>query len=163
MAYADHYERALTNGVLSIQRGTEPGIMIYFLPMNPGGSKAVSGQGGWGTPTATFWCCYGTGPSNASLRPSAWPPLTFLLTFLCAVAATESFSKLGDSIYFEEEGAVPTLYVIQFISSTLNWRSGGLTLRQNAPQVSSLDHHFRVQFTVASVNKVIQQHEFHAL
>ncbi|URE19345.1 DUF1680 domain containing protein [Musa troglodytarum] len=127
MAYADHYERALTNGVLSIQRGTEPGIMIYFLPMNPGGSKAVSGQGGWGTPTATFWCCYGT--------------------------ATESFSKLGDSIYFEEEGAVPTLYVIQFISSTLNWRSGGLTLRQNAPQVSSLDHHFRVQFTVASVNK----------
>ncbi|CAL9060475.1 uncharacterized protein LOC103991142 [Musa acuminata AAA Group] len=127
MAYADHYERALTNGVLSIQRGTEPGIMIYFLPMNPGGSKAVSGQGGWGTPTSSFWCCYGT--------------------------AIESFSKLGDSIYFEEEGAVPTLYVIQFISSTLNWRSGELTLQQNTQQVSSLDDHFRVQFTVASVNK----------
>ncbi|THU61747.1 hypothetical protein C4D60_Mb07t26560 [Musa balbisiana] len=163
MAYADYYERALTNGVLSIQRGTEPGIMIYFLPMNPGGSKAVSGQGGWGTPTASFWCCYGTGPSNVSLDPIAWSLLTFLLTFFYAVAATESFSKLGDSIYFEEEGAVPTLYVIQFISSTLNWRSGELTLQQNTQQVSSLDDHFRVQFTVASANKVIQQHEFYAV
>ncbi|RZS05176.1 hypothetical protein BHM03_00035639 [Ensete ventricosum] len=83
------------------------------------------------------------------------------LTFFYAVAAIESFSKLGDSIYFEEEGgAAPTLYVIQFISSTLNWRSGQITLQQNTQEVSSLDSHFRVQFTVASVNKVIQQHEF---
>ncbi|KAK4407380.1 hypothetical protein Sango_0319000 [Sesamum angolense] len=32
MAYADYYERALTNGVLSIQRGKDPGI-IYQLPL----------------------------------------------------------------------------------------------------------------------------------
>ena len=60
MAYADYYERALTNGVLSIQRGTEPGVMIYMLPQGRGVSKA-GGFHGWGTKNDTFWCCYGTG------------------------------------------------------------------------------------------------------
>lgn len=60
MAYADYYERALTNGVLSIQRGTDPGVMIYMLPLHPGGSKAKSYHG-WGTKFDSFWCCYGTG------------------------------------------------------------------------------------------------------
>lgn len=60
MAYADYYERALTNGVLGIQRGTEPGRMIYMLPLAAGSSKARSYHG-WGSPTEDFWCCYGTG------------------------------------------------------------------------------------------------------
>lgn len=60
MAYADYYERALTNGVLSIQRGKEPGIMIYMLPLGPGQSKA-SGYHKWGSKFNDFWCCYGTG------------------------------------------------------------------------------------------------------
>eukprot|EP00252_Welwitschia_mirabilis_P018969 TRINITY_DN4265_c0_g1_i4.p1 TRINITY_DN4265_c0_g1~~TRINITY_DN4265_c0_g1_i4.p1 ORF type:complete len:519 (-),score=73.29 TRINITY_DN4265_c0_g1_i4:234-1790(-) len=58
--YADYYERALTNGVLSIQRGTEPGVMIYMLPQAPGASKARTYHG-WGTKYDSFWCCYGTG------------------------------------------------------------------------------------------------------
>jgi DUF1680 family protein len=60
MAYADYYERALTNGVLSIQRGTDPGVMIYMLPQGRGVSKATSFHG-WGTTDQSFWCCYGTG------------------------------------------------------------------------------------------------------
>ncbi|OMO78120.1 hypothetical protein COLO4_24842 [Corchorus olitorius] len=60
VAYADYYERALTNGVLGIQRGTEPGVMIYMLPQGRGVSKAVSYHQ-WGTPFDSFWCCYGTG------------------------------------------------------------------------------------------------------
>jgi len=53
------------------QRGTQPGVMLYFLPIGPGRSKSVSGlppsglppknPGGWGGPNDTFWCCYGTG------------------------------------------------------------------------------------------------------
>ncbi|CAI9106570.1 OLC1v1005758C1 [Oldenlandia corymbosa var. corymbosa] len=101
MRYADYYERALINGVLSIQRGREPGVMIYMLPLMPGGSKAVSYHK-WGTKFESFWCCYGTG--------------------------IESFSKLGDSIYFEEEGEVPGLYIIQYIPSSLQWKSGGIQL-----------------------------------
>ncbi|GFP98765.1 hypothetical protein PHJA_002020400 [Phtheirospermum japonicum] len=120
MAYADYYERALTNGVLSIQRGTDPGIMIYMLPLGRGVSKAVSYHG-WGTQFDSFWCCYGTG--------------------------IESFSKLGDSIYFEEQGSTPALYIIQFISSSFNWRLGKISLRQDVEHVVSWDPHLRVSFT----------------
>ncbi|KAK6164199.1 hypothetical protein DH2020_001063 [Rehmannia glutinosa] len=123
MAYADYYERALTNGVLSIQRGRDPGIMIYMLPLVRGGSKAISYHG-WGTQFDSFWCCYGTG--------------------------IESFSKLGDSIYFEEEGKIPALYIIQYISSTLNWTSGNISLRQDVEQVTSWDQRLRVSFTFTS-------------
>ncbi|KAK6164192.1 hypothetical protein DH2020_001056 [Rehmannia glutinosa] len=112
MAYADYYERALTNGVLGIQRGNDPGVMIYMLPLRPGGSKA-RGYHGWGTKFNSFWCCYGTG--------------------------IESFSKLGDSIYFEEEGKDLGLYIIQYIPSTLNWKSGQVLLSQRVEPVVSWD------------------------
>ncbi|XP_078432903.1 uncharacterized protein LOC144704362 [Wolffia australiana] len=121
MSYADYYERAITNGVLSIQRGTDPGVMIYMLPLGAGISKAKS-EHGWGTPFNSFWCCYGTG--------------------------IESFSKLGDSIYFEQGGGgtTPSLYVIQYVSSSLNWKSAGVIVRQSVQPLSSLDSSLRVQF-----------------
>lgn len=122
-AYADYYERALTNGVLSIQRGKEPGVMIYMLPLAPGVSKAHSYHG-WGTKFDSFWCCYGTG--------------------------IESFSKLGDSIYFEEEGKVPGLYIIQYISSSLEWTSAQIALTQKVDPVVSWDPYLRLTLTVSS-------------
>ncbi|PIA53548.1 hypothetical protein AQUCO_00900257v1 [Aquilegia coerulea] len=115
MAYADYYERALTNGVLSIQRGREPGVMIYMLPLGRGASKAQSYHG-WGTKFESFWGCYGTG--------------------------IESFSKLGDSIYFETYGN--ELYIIQFISSSFYWKSRGIVINQKVEPVSSWDHVLRV-------------------
>ncbi|KAK5818724.1 Proline--tRNA ligase [Gossypium arboreum] len=123
VAYADYYERALTNGVLGIQRGTEPGVMIYMLPQGRGVSKAVSYHK-WGTPFNSFWCCYGTG--------------------------IESFSKLGDSIYFEEEGSVPSLYIIQYVSSTLDWKSGKIVLNQKVDPVVSSDPYLHVTLTSSS-------------
>ncbi|KAF9688694.1 hypothetical protein SADUNF_Sadunf01G0014800 [Salix dunnii] len=120
MAYADYYERALTNGVLGIQRGTEPGVMIYMLPQHPGSSKGKSYHG-WGTLYDAFWCCYGTG--------------------------IESFSKLGDSIYFEEEGEAPGLYIIQYISSSLDWKSGQIVINQKVDPVVSSDPYLRVTLT----------------
>ncbi|XP_022740984.1 LOW QUALITY PROTEIN: uncharacterized protein LOC111292729 [Durio zibethinus] len=117
--YAEYYERALTNGILSIQRG-EPGLYIYFFPQGRGVSKAIS-KWGWGTPFNAFWCCYGT--------------------------AVETFAKLGDSIYFEEGGSTPTLYVIQFISSFLQWKSGNTEIHQIVHPVSSWDPHLRVEIT----------------
>ncbi|KAF5175774.1 proline-tRNA ligase [Thalictrum thalictroides] len=115
MAYADYYERALTNGILGIQRGRDPGVMIYMLPLGRGVSKAHSYHG-WGTKFDSFWCCYGTG--------------------------IESFSKLGDSIYFEKDGN--QLYIIQFISSSFDWKSGGLVVNQKVEPVSSSDRVLRV-------------------
>ncbi|KAL3519224.1 hypothetical protein ACH5RR_021813 [Cinchona calisaya] len=121
--YADYYERALTNGVMSIQRGREPGVMIYMLPLKRGGSKAHSYHK-WGSKFDDFWCCYGTG--------------------------IESFSKLGDSIYFEEEGNVPGLYIIQYIPSSLQWRSGGILLDMTVKPVVSWDNNLQVTVAIAS-------------
>ncbi|CAA2965563.1 uncharacterized protein LOC111393278 [Olea europaea subsp. europaea] len=121
MAYADYYERALTNGVLGIQRGNDPGVMIYMLPLHPGGSKARSYHG-WGTKFNSFWCCYGT--------------------------AIESFSKLGDSIYFEEEGKDPGLYIIQYIPSSFDWKSGQILLILSVEPVVSWDHRLQVTLTI---------------
>ncbi|KAL8214301.1 hypothetical protein R6Q57_003750 [Mikania cordata] len=126
MAYADYYERALTNGVLSIQRGKEPGIMLYMLPLGPGMSKAA-GFHKWGTPFDSFWCCYGTG--------------------------IESFSKLGDSIYFKEVGEDPGLYIIQYISSSVNWKYGQIFLDQKVMHVMSCDPHLRVTATISSMKE----------
>ncbi|KAH9289961.1 hypothetical protein KI387_034078, partial [Taxus chinensis] len=117
MSYADYYEHALVNGVLGIQRDNEPGVMIYMLPLAPGGSKAVSYHR-WGTPFSSFWCCYGTG--------------------------IESFSKLGDSIYFQEGGTYPSLYIIQFVSNTLTWDEAGLTIKQTVNSLSSWDPYLRI-------------------
>nr|CAB3468422.1 unnamed protein product [Digitaria exilis] len=123
VAYADYYERALINGVLSIQRGRDPGVMIYMLPQGPGRSKARSYHG-WGTQFNSFWCCYGTG--------------------------IESFSKLGDSIYFEEKGERPALYIVQFIPSTFNWRTAGLTVTQELKPLSSSDQYLQVSLSVSA-------------
>ncbi|XP_028794317.1 uncharacterized protein LOC114749936, partial [Neltuma alba] len=69
------------------------------------------------------WCCYGTG--------------------------IESFSKLGDSIYFEQDGKNPTLYIIQYISSSFNWKSGDLMLNQTVVPTTSRDPYLRVTFTLS--------------
>lgn len=126
IAYADYYERALINGVLSIQRGADPGVMIYMLPQAPGHSKAVSYHG-WGTKYDSFWCCYGTG--------------------------IESFSKLGDSVYFEEKGDTPSLNIIQYIPSTFNWKAAGLTVTQQIKTLSSSDLYLQISLSIYAVTK----------
>nr|KYP71143.1 hypothetical protein KK1_010387 [Cajanus cajan] len=133
VSYADYYERALTNGVLSIQRGTDPGVMIYMLPLGLGVSKAKTGHS-WGTPFDSFWCCYGTG--------------------------VESFSKLGDSIYFEEEGKNPTLYIIQYVSSSFNWKSGKILINQTVVPAASWDPYLRVTFTFYPVESTLSTLNF---
>lgn len=59
----------------------------------------------------------------------------------------ESFSKLGDSIYFEEEVNNPSLYIIQYISSSFNWKSGNVLLTQRVVPAASSDPYLRVTFT----------------
>ncbi|XP_022855143.1 uncharacterized protein LOC111376414 [Olea europaea var. sylvestris] len=117
----------LMNGVLSIQRGREPGVMIYMLPLRRGASKARSYHG-WGTKYDSFWCCYGTG--------------------------IESFSKLGDSIYFEKEGNTPALYIIQYVSSSLDWKMGHISLNQEVERVVSWDQRLQVTVTISSKEQI---------
>jgi len=55
--YADYYERALYNSILSTQ-DPETGMMMYFVALNPGHWKVFN------TPRDSFWCCTGTGMEN---------------------------------------------------------------------------------------------------
>ncbi|KAK9224564.1 hypothetical protein WN943_009599 [Citrus x changshan-huyou] len=59
----------------------------------------------------------------------------------------QSFAKLGDSIYFEEEGLYPGLYIIQYISSSLDWKSGHIVLNQKVDPVVSSDPYLHITFT----------------
>ena len=128
-----------------------------MLPLGRGVSKAKTGHK-WGTKFDSFWCCYGTGVDFFSIQIadyctlysfSAFYPciLRYFALFFLPTTGIESFSKLGDSIYFEEEGNDPALYIIQYISSSFNWKSGNLVLNQTVAPVASWDPYLRVTFT----------------
>lgn len=55
---------------------------------------------------------------------------------------------MGDSIYFEEEGEIPTIYVTQFVSSNFTWDAAGLTLRQMIEPFTSGDPVLRVTISI---------------
>ena len=55
--YADFYERALYNHILSAIHPTNPGY-VYFTPLRPGHYRVYS------EPDQCFWCCVGTGMEN---------------------------------------------------------------------------------------------------
>ena len=69
----------------------------------------------FGTPEGSFWCCTGTGMEN--------------------------FTKLGDSVYFHD---ATDLYVIGYVSSTLNWSTRGLSVNQ----VTDIPSSNQVTFTI---------------
>jgi len=56
-AYADYYERALFNHLLSAIHPTRPGY-VYFTPIRPDFYRVYS------QPGQCFWCCVGTGMEN---------------------------------------------------------------------------------------------------
>jgi hypothetical protein len=66
------------------------------------------------------------------------------------LTAIESFSKLGDTIYFLEEGEIPGLYIVQHIPSTFDWKSAGLTVVQQAKPLFSTDSHFEVTISISA-------------
>jgi len=55
--YADYYERALFNGILSTQ-DPKTAMCMYFVPLASGYWKVFN------TPYDSFWCCTGTGIEN---------------------------------------------------------------------------------------------------
>ncbi len=55
--YADYYERALFNHILSTQHPDHGGY-VYFTPARPGHYRVYS------QPNSAMWCCVGTGMEN---------------------------------------------------------------------------------------------------
>jgi len=59
-------------------------------------------------------------------------PTVFKALFIYGIgAAIESFAKLGDSLYFEEDSKTPAVYITQFTSSDFEWDAVGLVLHQS--------------------------------
>lgn len=54
-----YLDRALHNGVLGTQRGTQPGAMLYMLPLGAGVRKG-GGNHGYSNGESHFWCCMGS-------------------------------------------------------------------------------------------------------
>ena len=75
--------------------------------------------------------------------------------FFPCLLGIESFSKLGDSIYFEEGGKNPTLYIIQYISSLFNWKSGQIIVNQTVVPAVSWDPFLRVSFTFSPAKVLV--------
>jgi len=94
--YADYFERALYNHILSSQNPEGDGLFTYFMPLKTGSKKDFS------SPFHSFTCCHGTGMEN--------------------------HAKHADSIYFHDGGR--SLYVNLFIPSELQWKTRGVTVRQ---------------------------------
>ena len=92
--YADYYELALFNHILSTQH-PEHGGYVYFTPARPRHYRNYS------APNEAMWCCVGTGMEN--------------------------HGKYGQFIYTHKGNA---LFVNLFVSSELNWRENGVTMRQ---------------------------------
>ena len=65
-------------------------------------------------------------------------------------AGIESFSKLGDSIYFEEKGDSPALNIIQYIPSTYDWKAAGLTVTQKIKTLSSSDQYLQISLSISA-------------
>ena len=92
--YADYYELALFNHILSTQHPGHGGY-VYFTPARPRHYRNYS------APNEAMWCCVGTGMEN--------------------------HGKYGQFIYTHKGNA---LFVNLFVSSELNWRENGVTMRQ---------------------------------
>ena len=92
--YADYYELATFNHILSSQH-PEHGGYVYFTPARPRHYRNYS------APNEAMWCCVGTGMEN--------------------------HGKYGQFVYTHVGDA---LYVNLFVSSELNWKKKGISLRQ---------------------------------
>jgi DUF1680 family protein len=75
----------------------------------------------FGAPLNDFWCCTGSG--------------------------SESFARLGESLYFHDDG----LYVNQYVASQLDWKEKGVRLLQDTrfPQEDTVRLTLRVERPVA--------------
>lgn len=108
--YVDYYENTLRNAILGAIN-PKNGTTTYFSPMATGYYKLFGKEK---VEENMLWCCTGTG--------------------------TEDFTKLGDSIYFQNE---ETLYVNLYIDSTLYWKEKGVILSQ----ISDVTRSEKAEFT----------------
>jgi len=104
-AYADFYERATFNHILSTQH-PEHGGYVYFTSARPRHYRNYS------VPNEAMWCCVGTGMENHGKYGQFIYTKTHPQPSLVGMEQNE------------------TLWVNLYVASELNWKEKGLKLRQ---------------------------------
>jgi len=102
--YGDMIERVMFNGIMPAQNPND-GMFIYFLPLTTTGAKKQ-----WGTPTDSFWCCYGT--------------------------MVESFSTLSANAYFQSDDS---LAVNLYIPAEVTWNGVTVSQETAFPESDSAE------------------------
>ena len=136
-ALCDWYETALHNGVLGTQRGSQPGAVLYMMPLGGGVSKR-GGAKGWSNTEHHFWCCMGSAAEAfGRLHHAVWwasPPPPPPPPPAAAAAATVS------------------LYLLQLVPSAVAWEEAGVELRLQADVPGELPAASPAQPLVATVS-----------
>jgi lipoate synthase/lipoate-protein ligase B len=133
--YADFYERALFNSILSTQ-DLKTGMMMYFVPLASGYWKIFN------TPNDSFWCCTGTGIENhAKYGDSIYFHDDNGVYINLLIASELHWPDKGARIrqetsFPEQEGTVLTIKVQKPVELSLwirvpYWATKGMTLRLN--------------------------------
>merc|ERR1711935_591253 len=110
---ADFYEKAILNGVIGNQNRQDPSVTSYIYMLPLGNGKGPTGgvmTKPWGKSDWGFPCCWGS--------------------------LSESFAKLGDSIYFTLPEA-NVLFVNQFVSSRVRLEHLQVSVEQEAEFLTS--------------------------
>ena len=124
--YADYYERALYNHILSSIDPAHPGY-VYFTPLRPQHYRVYS------QPEQGFWCCVGTGMENPGqvrrvhLRPSQRRDLRQSLHRLRAARTQRlGLTLRQDTTFPDQQGTRLTLTLDQPTAFTLHVRQPGM-------------------------------------
>lgn len=139
--YADFYERALYNHILSSQH-PESGMMCYYVPLRSGSRKNYNG------PLDSFWCCTGTGIENhAKYGDSIYFHDAQSLYVNLFMASELTWKARGlqvrqETKYPEEATSRLTLTCAQPVELNLRirhpwWAVSGLELRVNGEMASA--------------------------
>ena len=134
--YADYYERALYNHILSSQN-PETGMMCYYVPLQSGSQKTYNG------PLDCFWCCTGTGVENhAKYGDSIYFHDGKQTLYVNLFIASElnwkdnGVTLRQETKYPEEQGSRITLTCRQPVEFTIDlrhpwWAASGFVVRVN--------------------------------
>lgn len=90
-AYADFYERALFNHILSTQHPVHGGY-VYFTPARPAHYRVYS------APNEAMWCCVDTGMETMVSMASLFTPTLEIRSMSTSSSPRDSNGRSGGSV-----------------------------------------------------------------
>ena len=142
--YADYYENAFYNTILSSQN-PETGMTTYFQPMATGYFKV------YGQRYDKFWCCIGTGMENfTKLNDSIFFQTKDNIIINMFTSATLNSEELGCEIVLEADLKKSDMVTIKIKKTCEEYQKRGLTFR--IPDWAS-------DTPIVTVNGVIKEYE----